>query len=67
MSKQQTPVNMMALQIEISNMTDVELFNRANELNKHFDRMEHDALLAIEFEMVMDERMARKFAKASSK
>jgi len=62
-SNNNTQVNMMALQAEIAQMTDAELFNRANELNAHFDRMDTDALLAIEFDMVMEEKMARRIRK----
>ena len=60
MSSTNNQVNMMALQNEIAQMTDAELFIRANELNAHFDRMDSDALLAIEFDMVMEEKMARR-------
>jgi hypothetical protein len=59
-SNNNAQVNMTALRNEIAQMTDVELFIRANELNAHFDRMDTDAMLAIEFDMVMEEKMARR-------
>lgn len=48
---------------EASAMTSAELFARANELNKMFDRMSNDQMLSLEFDIIMDEKIRRQFGK----
>lgn len=48
---------------EAAKMTNAELFARANELNKFFDRMDGDQMLSLEFDIIMDEKIRRQFGK----
>jgi hypothetical protein len=48
---------------EAAAMTNAELFARANELNKLFDRMDNDQMLSLEFDIIMDEKIRRQFGK----
>ena len=48
---------------EAAKMTNAELFARANELNKLFDRMDNDQMLSLEFDIIMDEKIRRQFGK----
>jgi hypothetical protein len=48
---------------EAAAMTNAELFARANELNKLFNRMDNDQMLSLEFDIIMDEKIRRQFGK----